>query len=60
MLVARGEQQDKGSFHLVIVPVAVVVYVLCYCLLKRERYEYKRKEPRNGETQRGLQVKALD
>lgn len=35
----------------------------CYffvCLLNRERCEYKRKEPRNGEKQKGLQVKALD
>lgn len=57
-LVARGEQQGKGSFHLVIILVAVVVYVLCYCLPKRERY--KRKESRNGEIQKGLQVKTLD
>lgn len=31
-----------------------------FCLLKRERCEYKRKEPRNGEKQKRLQGKALD
>lgn len=31
-----------------------------FCLLKRERCELKRKEPRNGEKQKGLQEKAFD
>lgn len=45
-----------------VVLVAAVVYVLGFfvCLLKRERCEYKTKEPRQREKQKGLQVKAFD
>lgn len=51
-MVARGQQQGEGSFCLVVVLVAIV-YTL-FLFVKEGRCEYKIKEPRNGEKQKGL------
>lgn len=61
-MVARREEQVKEVFlwSFVLFTCWVFFVVVFFHLLNRERCEYKRKEPRNGEKQKGLQAKALD